>query len=51
METIIHPDQSDYNWQVETIIDWTTKTCKGVDQIFLKVTWIGGDNNGYQYMI
>ena len=43
METIIHPDQSDYDWQVETITDWTKKTCEGVNQIFLKVTWIGGD--------
>ena len=29
METIIHPDQSDYDWQVETITDWTQKHVKG----------------------
>ena len=51
METIINPDKSDYEWQVETITDWTTKSHEGIDQIFLKVTWIGGINNGYLYMI
>jgi len=43
MQAIIHPEQSDYDWQVESIIDWTTKPNKNRQDILLKVTWIGGD--------
>ena len=43
MESILNPDQSDFEWQVEAITDWTVKRHAEVDQIFLKVTWIGGN--------
>ena len=40
MHSITHPGQEDFDWQVESITDWTTKDNK---QIFVKVIWIGGD--------
>ena len=43
MQAIIHPEQSDYDWQVETITEWTTKDHLDNQQVLLKVTWIGGD--------
>ena len=43
MQAIVHPEQSDHDWQVETITDWTCKTYLDTKQLMLKVTWIGGD--------
>ena len=43
LQAMIHPDQADQEWQVETITDWTTKTHLDEHQIMLKVTWMGGD--------
>lgn len=43
MQTIINPDHNDYDWQVETITDWTTKSYMDDIRVMLKVTWIGGD--------
>ena len=39
MQAIINPNQSDFEWQVQNIVDWTTKN----DKILLKVVWFGGD--------
>src|SRR5687768_17143516 len=43
LQAMIHPEQADQEWQVETITDWTTKTHLDDHQVMLKVTWIGGD--------
>src|SRR5687768_6498588 len=41
MHAVMCPEQSDFDWQVETITDW--KPEEGKQPIFLKVSWFGGD--------
>ena len=41
MYAIIHPDQSDLDWQVENILGQGTKPEDS--QIYLKIQWFGGD--------
>ena len=43
LQTIVNPDQADLDWQVETILEWTTKATKKGDQVMFEVNWIGGD--------
>ena len=43
MQSIIHPEQADFDWQVEEISDWTSKMHNDKHVVSLKVTWIGGD--------
>ena len=43
MQSITNLEQSDYKWHVESITDWTTKGYLNDQEIFLKVTWIGGN--------
>jgi hypothetical protein len=38
IQAIINPEASDYEWQVETISDWTTKGYLDDKQVLLKVT-------------
>ena len=40
MHAIIHPEQDDYDWQVEDILEW--KANKEGTKIFLKIRWFGG---------
>ena len=41
LNAMMHPDQSDLEWQIEDIETWTVRKIKDVNQIFLKVIWIG----------
>lgn len=43
LQAMLHPEQADHKWQVETITDWTTTINRIEQQILLKVTWIGGE--------
>lgn len=45
MQSIINPEQSDLDWQVEniTVWRWDAKVFKKAKAISLKVVWIGGD--------
>ena len=43
LQAIVNPDQADLDWQVETILEWTTKATKKGNQVIFKVNWIGGD--------
>ena len=43
LQSIVHPEQSDYDWQAENITAWTYKTNQDSKTLMLKVTWIGGD--------
>ena len=40
---IYYPDQSDLDWQIEDIRDWTSRKYDKQEIIFLYVVWIGGD--------
>lgn len=43
MKAVIHPEQSDYEWQVKGIQDWKIQTNGKTEVVMLKVSWIGGD--------
>src|SRR5688572_6939826 len=43
LDSIYHPNQSDLDWQVEGIKDWTIRKHEEVVKTFLLVHWIGGD--------
>ena len=43
LQAMLHPEQADHEWQVETITEWTIKTHLDDQQTMLKITWIGGD--------
>src|SRR5687768_369844 len=42
MNSMIHPDQLDLDWQIECIDTWTIRKYEGEELIFLKVVWAGG---------
>ena len=41
MHAIINPEQDDFDWQVEDILEWNTKPDS--TEIVLKIKWFGGD--------
>lgn len=43
MQAMLNPDQADIEWQVESILEWTTKTTESGPQVMINVAWIGGD--------
>ena len=43
MQAMLNREPADLEWQVEKIIDWTTKSTKLGSQIMIKLAWMGGD--------
>jgi len=41
LRAVIHPEQSDYDWQVKDVLDWILKTKGKTQVIMLKVSWFG----------
>ena len=49
MHAIINPEQDDFDWQVEDILEWNTKPDS--TEIVLKIKWFGGTSNGSPWMM
>lgn len=43
LRAVIHPEQSDFDWQVKDVLNWILKKDGKRQVIMLKVSWFGGD--------